>query len=263
MSNTENLPETCHETGSQEPRRHRLRNVLLAIAGVFIVLIVVFLIFVGNYYHADETAQAALASSDVVAVEVSSDQLTFGNPATAKAGLILYPGAKVEASAYAPLASAIAQQGYLVVIEKMPLNLAVFRSGAAQETIDDYPQVTGWFIGGHSLGGAIASQWAGKHSDEVSGIIFLASFPASDLSDTSLAALSIYGSEDGVLDPEQYADAADKRPADWSELVIAGGDHAQFGDYGIQKGDGEATISATEQQAQTADAVCAFMSAIL
>ena len=36
-----------------------------------------------------------------------------------------------------------------------------------------------------------------------------------------------------------------------TEQIIKGGNHSQFGSYGLQEGDGKASISAGEQRAQT------------
>ena len=93
----------------------------------------------------------------------------------------------------------------------------------------------------------------------MAGIVFLGSYPASDLSSTDLAALSIYGSQDGVLNRGNYESAYSHLPANASEIIIDGGNHAGFGDYGTQSGDGEATISRGEQQRITADAIATFM----
>lgn len=249
-------------TGEAAPSardRHRVRRVLLVVGIILALLAAAFTIYASVYYHADERAQAACVADGTVAINDTADALVFGDPQTARAGFIFYPGAKVQAEAYAPLMRTLADKGFLCVIEKMPCNLAFFRIDAAQQAIGAYPQVTRWFVGGHSLGGAMASMWAAGNSTKIDGIVFLGSYPAADLSTTSLRALSLYGSEDGVLNRASYANAAASRPASWTEQVIEGGNHAGFGDYGAQEGDGTATISAQQQQQMTADALAAFM----
>lgn len=180
---------------------------------------------------------------------------------SAEAGLILYPGAKVDPHAYVPLAEKIAERGYICVIAKMPFNLAFFGIDAASGIIDNYPQTDSWWIAGHSLGGVAAAQYAANHADALEGIALLASYPASDLSETSLRALSVYGSQDLVLNRESLAENATKLPANTKTVAIEGGNHAGFGAYGPQKGDGEAAISADEQQEAFANAFDAAASA--
>ena len=62
----------------------------------------------------------------------------------------------------------------------------------------------------------------------------------------------MYGTEDRVLNRNQYESRRENLPADFTERVIEGGCHAWFGSYGPQKGDGTPTISAEEQQAAAA-----------
>jgi hypothetical protein len=168
-----------------------------------------------------------------------------------RSGLIFYPGGRVDARAYAPLARSIAESGYLVVIVPMPLNLAIFGSNRAQEVIDTYPAVQYWTIGGHSLGGAMAARFAYQNPASVQGLVLMASYPASsdDLSDYDLKVLSIFGTRDAVMADGSIEDSRALLPADTRWAAIEGGNHAQFGWYGSQSGDGQATISRPEQQA--------------
>ena len=152
-----------------------------------------------------------------------------------EAGVVFYPGAKVDPHAYVPLAEKLADKGYLCVIAKMPFNLAFLGTDAASDIMDGYPQADSWWIAGHSLGGVAAAQYAAKHADVLEGIAFLASYPASDLSETGLSALSIYGSQDFVLNLDSLAENADKLPANAKTVVIEGGNHAGFGAYGRRK----------------------------
>ena len=77
----------------------------------------------------------------------------------------------------------------------------------------------------------------------------------------SIPVLAVYGSEDGVLNLEKYEQTVRQGhvPADYNEKIIEGGNHAQFGDYGEQKGDGKANITAEKQQALTAEAISSFV----
>ncbi|HBX67968.1 MAG TPA: alpha/beta hydrolase [Chloroflexi bacterium] len=170
------------------------------------------------------------------------------NPTT---GLIFYPGGLVQAEAYAPAARTIAEAGYLVVITPMPLNLAVLDVNAATEVIAAHPEIKHWAIGGHSLGGSMAAAFA-DGNPQIEGLALWASYPAgsNDLSGQSLAVTSIYGTQDGVAIPETVLAAQPLLPADTVWVPIEGGNHAQFGWYGPQKGDNPATISREAQQAQ-------------
>ncbi len=143
---------------------------------------------------------------------------------------------------------------------KMPGNLAVLSPNAADGLQQAHPEITDWYIGGHSLGGAIAASYAAKHSDNYTGLILLAAYSTKDLTGTALRVLSIYGSEDGVLNRDSYEKDQKNLPANFTEVVIDGGCHAQFGSYGAQKGDGTPTISDEEQIQQTATCISKFIS---
>ena len=198
--------------------------------------------------------------SEQQAVQVSQveNRIVF-QPEAPQAGLIFYPGGKVEAEAYAPLLEACAERGILCVLLRMPGNLAVLDRNAADGVAADYPEVTDWYIGGHSLGGAMAAGYAAKHTEALAGLVLLGAYSTADLTDSGLRVLSIYGSEDGVLNREKYDSNHANLPADAAELVIQGGCHAGFGSYGPQDGDGTPTISGEEQIARTADAIAAML----
>lgn len=240
----------------------RRKRILAVIALVIAALVVAAAVYLNTgIYHADATAEAALQSDADVQVSQTDDYLSFvgpdDDPANTRA-LVLYPGAKVDAQAYAPLAHELASRGWVCVVCQMPFDIAFFGQDRAAEVMADFPQVERWYIGGHSLGGVVAANFASSHSDELDGIVFLASYPTADLSGDSLQALSVYGANDGVLNRDAYAQAADRLPTGARELVIDGGNHAQFGSYGAQDGDGTAAISADEQVDQTVDAIDAL-----
>lgn len=176
-------------------------------------------------------------------------------PEDVQAGLIFYPGGLVDHAAYASLMEELRNRGILCLLIRMPLDLAVLDADAAEGITAAYPEASRWLIGGHSLGGAMAADYAAKHPEEYEGLVLLGAYSAADLRDTKLKVLSVYGSEDGVLNREKYERSLGNYPAEFTERVIAGGNHAQFGSYGQQKGDGEAQISAEEQKMQTADAI--------
>lgn len=214
--------------------------------------------YVSDYYHADKTALAAMAyQTDQVQVEQDGEVIWFV-PEEPAVGLIFYPGGKVEHTAYAPLLRTCAEWGILCALVQMPCNLAVFNVNGADGVREQFPDVERWYIAGHSLGGAMAASYAAGHVDELDGLVLLAAYSTQDLADSSLDVLSVYGSEDGVLDMKKYKQYRSNLPADTSEMVIDGGCHAQFGSYGPQNGDGIPTISGEEQIRQTAEAIAAF-----
>lgn len=143
----------------------------------------------------------------------------------------------------------------------MPFNLAVFDINAAEGIQEQYPEIENWYIGGHSLGGSMAAAYLAEHSNDFDGLILLGSYSTADLSDTDLGILSIYGSEDQVLNREKYETNKTNLPADFSEIVIEGGCHAYFGMYGVQDGDGTPGITNEEQINLTADAIVSMVKA--
>ena len=141
----------------------------------------------------------------------------------------------------------------------MPLNLAVLNVNAAAGIPETYPQIEDWILAGHSLGGAMAASYAAGHTEQLDGLVLLAAYSTADLTQSGLAVLSMYGSEDGVLNREKYKGYKKNLPADTEEIVIEGGCHAYFGAYGEQKGDGDPAITREEQTAVTARAIAALL----
>ncbi|MDE7331102.1 MAG: alpha/beta hydrolase [Lachnospiraceae bacterium] len=206
-----------------------------------------FYLYTKDYYHAESHA--------VPAAEETGAYLVYGSRENT-VGLIFYPGAKVEEAAYSPLLSELSDNGLCCVAVKMPCHLAVLRPDAAKQVMEDFPDVERWFIGGHSLGGAMAADFAASKGQNLCGLILLAAYPTKDLG--GLPVLSVYGSEDGVLNREKYS-AAIPLANSLTEHVIEGGNHAGFGDYGPQKGDGAARISSEQQWQMTAQFILDFM----
>lgn len=200
-----------------------------------------------------------MSSAADVAVERKGNSLAF-IPKDAEIGLIFYPGGKVEYTAYAPLMHALADSGVLGVLVRMPLNLAVLDVNAANGIPKLYPQIERWYIGGHSLGGSMAASHAARNASAYDGLVLLASYSTADLSTSGLPVISIYGSEDGVLNMEKYAGYRRNLPAALEEHIIEGGCHAGFAGYGPQDGDGVPTISGEEQIAETVRMLTAFLS---
>ncbi len=206
-------------------------------------------------------AMAALETDCAVRVEQEPWLIFWPQDRSPSGGVILYPGARVDPRSYAPAARALAGEGYLAVITPMPLNLAFFDPNAAAEVMAAYPKIESWVVGGHSLGGAMAARFAEANGDLVDGLALWASYPADDGLSTrgEPAVLSIYATNDGLSSVEDIEASRANLPADTRWVEIRGGNHAQFGWYGEQPGDGQATISRLEQQEQIVAATAGFL----
>ena len=235
-------------------------KIILAVCLAFLLLLGIGgYAYVADCYRADEVAVAAMAYQ-VDDVQIKEDgNVTWFVPQEPSAGLIFYPGGKVEHAAYAPLLRACAEQGLLCALVRMPGNLAVLGANAADGLQEKHPKITTWYIAGHSLGGAMAANYVVSHSDDYSGLILLAAYSTKDLTQTPLRVLSVYGSEDRVLNRDAYKKNWANLPAGTTEVILEGGCHAQFGSYGSQDGDGTPTISGEEQIRQTTEAIADFV----
>ncbi len=235
-------------------------RILCILLAAMLVLGAAFGAYVATYSRMDETAAALCASADGPSrLTTDGGRYLVFDVDGAEAGLIFYPGGKVEYGAYAPLMRMLQSRGVLCVLCQMPFHLAVFKPDAAAGVAGVFPEVSRWYLGGHSLGGVMAADFAAKHPGDYTGLLLLASYAAADLSGSGLKVLSVRGSEDGVLNAASYEKNRANLPADARELVIEGGCHAFFGNYGNQKGDGVPAISRQEQLSLTAQAAADFM----
>lgn len=231
------------------------RQKRLWLAGLLVLLIA--LGVVGGRWLAYERAplpQAVAAlESDAAVTVVQTPWLTFTpQDAPVTTGFIFYPGGRVSYLGYADLLRAIAEEGYLVVSPKMPLNIAVTNPNAANDIIAAYPEIRQWVIGGHSVGGVMAAQYTGKHSDQIAGLVIWAAYPTNNagLAGLDMPMAVIYGSLDPAANDEQVLARRQLLPADARFARIEGGDHHQFGAYVIQPDEHHATISRAEQYQQ-------------
>ena len=203
--------------------------------------------YVSDYYRAEDVALEVLSAGDNIEVR---DDLTVLSPSyPTDTAVIFYPGAKVEAIAYLPLLDQLRQTGLTCVLVEMPFHLAIFDANAAEDVMEAFPDIQHWYMAGHSMGGAMASQFASERPDEVDGLILLGAYLYGDYSPEDT--LTVYGSlNQSVEDKINYTE---------NVVEIQGGNHAQFGNYGPQKGDLPAEITAEEQQAQTVAAITDFI----
>ena len=233
-----------------------MKRRILAAVCVLAVLLTAAGVYLGAGYQAADSAQAAMQGSiehgGTAAFVPEKEKEILG-------GLIFYPGGLVDYRAYAPLMQALKARGVLCLLTSMPLDLAVLDMNAADGLQALYPDVDRWLIGGHSLGGAMAASYLAKHSDEYEGLALLGAYSIADLSRADICVLSVYGTQDGVLNRSKYDECLANYPKDFTEVVIDGGCHAYFGDYGEQRGDGQSSISRQQQIEIAADAVAAML----
>lgn len=227
----------------------------LSVVGSLALFAIVGACYLLPYSHADAEGRAALEGSETVHVSTTSKGYFFDGPGTETA-LVFYPGAKVDSVAYTPLMRRLAEGGDDCFLVKMPLHIAMFDGNAAADLMASY-DYDRWILAGHSLGGSAAASFAASHAGEVDGLVLLASYPTKQLPE-GLSLVSVYGTEDGVLDHDRYEKNRSLWPSDAREVVIEGGNHAQFGSYGAQRGDNPATISPEAQLEQTVAAILAM-----
>jgi len=230
-----------------KPCRKSLWIAAGALLAVLLLLCGGFFWYVSDYYRAEDTALAVLASGDSIEVR---DNLTILSPSyPTDTAIIFYPGAKVEGAAYLPLLDRLRRTGLTCILVEMPFHMAIFDANAAEEVMAQFPEINHWYMAGHSMGGAIASRFAADHSDQLDGLILLGAYIYGDYPPEDT--LTIYGSlNQSVEDKIHYTE---------NVVEIEGGNHAQFGNYGFQKGDLPAEISPEEQQIQTVEAISAFI----
>lgn len=227
----------------------KLKKILIRTGlGLLITLLiaaVAFYIYTLDFYRADNVARSTKISS-------TNDKYYVFSPDEdndLNTGFIFYPGGKVEALAYAPLMKKLSDKGLTVVLVEMPFNLAVFDTDAADMVIGEFEDIDNWFIGGHSLGGAMASSYLEKTEYEYEGLVLLGAYP---LGVVKIPMLALIGSEDGIIDQEKVEELE-------NPVIIQGGNHSNFGNYGIQKGDSKGPLSREEQQNITVEAILKFI----
>ena len=232
---------------AQKTRYRKLRIATGIILLAAVILSGAFFWYVSDYYHAEDVALEVMAQDTGITVR---DNLTILSPShPGDTAIIFYPGAKVEAEAYLPLLNRIRQMGITCILVHMPFHMAIFDSDAAEHIMPQFPEIEHWYIAGHSMGGAMASSFASGHPESVDGLILLGSYIYGDYPDDDT--LTIYG----------WLNQSVEDHIDYMENIvdIQGGNPAQFGNYGPQKGDLPAEISAEEQQEQTAAAIEEFI----
>lgn len=213
---------------------------------------------------ATEEAVAALSTDATVRVDQSPTRITLTpTAASPTAGLVFQPGAKVDPRAYGPLLRQVAAAGYLVVVVKQPYAIGFTAIGDPASVVAAHPEVTRWAVGGHSLGGVAAGEYAARPASGVHGLLLWASYPLTSLADRpELLVASVSGTADGLTTPADVAASRAKLPASAVFTAVPGGVHGYFGDYGAQAGDGTPTVDRATAQTQIVAATTAFLARV-
>lgn len=243
-------------------RKHKaLKITLVSVFGLIFVLLTVFFIYVSIYNHALDDTDPYLKSDEEISVTLEDDIYTFSSKTKeSDSGFIFYPGAKVEYKAYSPVLYKLTKEtGITCYLPHMPFNLAFFSSNKADSILKKHSETISWYLGGHSLGGAMACNYLKDNGEKFKGVILEGSYSVYDLKGyTNLSSLLLTASFDKVLNQEKYEDgkANLNNP---KEVIIQGGIHSYFGNYGIQSGDGTPTITKEEQWDLTVAAIAEFI----
>lgn len=223
-----------------------MKKILKYIMGIILVISLGFIIWTMDYYKAENIAKDIYDNDNLIIID--NNIILKPNISNDKA-IIFYPGGKVEYYAYLPLLEKLKDQGYTIVSTKMLFNLAFFDINKADKAFDLLnEEIKEVYIMGHSLGGVAASIYASDNISRIDGLIVLGSYVYSDYPKEK--SLTIYGELDDVKNDITY---------DTNVIEIKGGNHANFGNYGKQKGDNDATIDRITQQNITVEAINEFI----
>ena len=235
----------------------KLKIALLVILALIIIALGYGLWYLNDYSPAEPSVNALLKESENVSVNKIDNGLFLDGPGNESA-LVFYPGAKVEYTSYLPLLINLSADGVDCFLVEMPFNLAIFGHDSADSIINDNQyNYDKWYISGHSLGGSMAALYAKNHPNKLNGLILLAAYSSEDLG--NLSVLSVYGSNDKILNKKTYDESKDFIDCNLTECVIDGGNHVQFASYGNDSNDGVASISPQEQRKQTEKAILDFI----
>jgi hypothetical protein len=213
-----------------------------------------FLVYANVTSAAERAPLAEVADEPAISIDYSRDAVVLTPSSDANGeGLVFIAGAKVEPVAYAYKLSGLVDEGYTVVIVRPFLNFGLFETRPLSAFTDLAPDVSGWFVGGHSLGGVKACMYA--DSPGVRGLVLLGSYCANDLSTSDLAVVSVSGSNDRLSTPDKIDANKALLPSDTTFVEIDGANHAAFGDYGLQPGDGDSTIDDSNMRGDITEAI--------
>ncbi|GGM08817.1 alpha/beta fold hydrolase [Deinococcus aerophilus] len=175
--------------------------------------------------------------------------------------LIFYPGGLVRPQAYEWLGRALATDGVQTMIPVFPVDLAVTGVNRADALISKFGVGKRVVLAGHSLGGAMAVQYAVGRPDQIDGLILMGAYPPDNVSlrDRTLPVLTLLAGEDAVADPANVRSGLKRLPDGARLTVIPGAVHSFFGRYGPQKEDGLPTVTRAAAELAILGAVRDFL----
>ncbi len=229
------------------------RKLLLFVSVICLLLIFVAVLYIDqNTYYTDLNIvkRVNITTFDYAFLETKGNNIYIPSKNNLK-GIIVYPGGLVDPLSYSLLCAEMAKTGYTCVIVSMPFNLAIFGINKAFEIMEEFKYIKSWAIVGHSLGGSIGCRFVENYSFAIDSLFLLGAYCDVDISKLSTKVISIFGSEDKILNINLYNIFKKNLPSNFVERILEGGNHSFFGTYGLQKGDGNAILSNEDQIFQT------------
>lgn len=224
------------------------KTLAVVIIGIVVVVFAAMFLYTNDYYRSEVNIEDCMTETECIISEFNDG--IFINGTGEKDAVIFYPGAKVEYTAYLPLCVKLAEEGVDCFLVEMPFHLAILGINKAGKIMDNY-DYDNWYLAGHSLGGAMAANYVAENVEDFAGLVMLAAYPTKELISEDLKVLSVYGNKDEVLNREKLEAGIQFVPEHYTEIGLGGANHAGFGNYGSQEGDGEATMEREKQQEMT------------
>lgn len=223
----------------------KIKKILAILVASAILLFLGFWVYVQiNTYPAETDYLALIMTDDRIAVSEKRNyfRITPVSPDPAATTIIYYPGGLVAPEAYLYKMGMVASKlNTDIFIIKAPFNAAIFNTGAAGKIIESYGIEQAW-VGGHSLGGIAACRYASANPDHVYGLYLFGSYCDQDISGFTGRVVSLMGLNDLIINRDNYSEAKTKLPPGSDIIEIEGLNHSDFGNYGLQKGDGESKL---------------------
>jgi hypothetical protein len=255
----------ARRTPSELRRRARWR-IVLAVPALLVCGVLVGALAYSRPYAAEPVALAALVPNERVRI---GDRITWyemspiiedraGDPIPPTTGLVLVPGARVDARAYAHVLRPLVEAGYFVAVLKEPLGFSVLDPDHAETVLAVHPEISYWALAGHSLGGVTAARTADTN-EQVNGLVLFGSYPAGRIERTDLKVTAVFGSNDGLVAPSEIEAAKVDLPGSTAYVEVPGAAHSWFGDYGDQPGDNPGSGDRIAAQATITEATRALL----
>ena len=220
-------------------------------------------------------AHGVPAEAYVSDVRVRVETTEYGRafrPVSAVTGraFVFIPGGLIDPRAYVPLARAVADAGIPTALVNIPWRAAPTermratlwsRIQSAKEHVGGGRPIV---LGGHSRGGMLSSEFAADRPGDLAGLVLIGTTHPRDrdLSRGTWPVLKILGTRDCVASVRDARANQSRLPAHAQWLEIEGANHRQFGYYGWQMADCDASMSREEQHRRVVGAVVALVTGI-